>query len=125
MLKKTIFVITICYTIFIILVSLIRLNNLPDVNISFGDKIFHFGAYGVLTALWFYTFLLQFKLTFKKAVFYAATSSVILGIIIEVLQDMMTTYRALDVYDVLANTLGALLALIAIRFTKSLHVKNL
>ena len=102
-----------------------RLNNLPEVNISFADKIFHFGAYAVLTTLWFYSLFLNFKLKFKTSITYAAIFAIIFGIIIEVLQQTLTAYRALDVYDALANTLGALLATTAIWFTKSLHIKNL
>ncbi|WP_187388291.1 VanZ family protein [Seonamhaeicola marinus] len=125
MLKKIVFPVTICYTVFIAVVSLIKLNNLPDVKISFGDKIFHFVVYGGLTILWFYSFFLKFKKEFKTSILYAVVFSVVFGIILEVLQDRMTAYRALDVYDALSNTLGALLASAAIWFTKSLHVKNL
>ncbi len=42
---------------------------------------------------------------------YAALISITFGIIIEVLQDTMTVSRALDVYDILANTAGVLLAI--------------
>lgn len=124
MLKKAILPLTICYTIFIAVVSLIRLNNLPKVKISFGDKIFHFIVYGILTLFWFYTFFLSLKKPYKKSILYAVTFSVIFGIILEVLQDKLTAYRAFDVYDAVSNTLGALLAASAIWFTKSLHVKN-
>ncbi|TXE06366.1 teicoplanin resistance protein VanZ [Seonamhaeicola algicola] len=125
MLKKVILPVAICYTVFLTAVSLMRLNNLPEVNISFADKIFHFGAYAALTTVWFYSLLLHFKLKFKASIIYAAVFAVIFGIIIEVLQQTLTAYRALDVYDALANTLGALLATTAIWFTKSLHIKNL
>lgn len=36
--------------------------------------------------------------------------SVVFGIVVEVLQGTVTSYRSLDVYDMLANTFGALLA---------------
>ncbi|WP_406685023.1 VanZ family protein [Seonamhaeicola sp. MEBiC1930] len=108
-----------------IVVSLIRLNNLPDIKLSFGDKIFHFGAYAVLTIFWFYSFINTFNFKFKKALVSALILSVIFGIVIEVLQGKMTDYRAFDVYDALANTLGALLATSVILLTKSFNVKNL
>ncbi len=119
------FAATIGYTVFIVVVSLVRLNNLPDIKISFGDKVFHFGAYAVLTALWFYSFFWTFKFKIGKAIVSAAVLSVVFGIILEVLQGSMTAYRALDVYDALANTLGALLASLVLWVTKSFHVKNL
>ena len=125
MLKKSIFLITIGYTVFLTIVSLIQLNNLPDIKVSFGDKIFHFGAYTILTTLWFYTFLLTFKFKLKKALLLAAILSIGFGILLEVLQDSITVYRALDIYDALANTLGVLLASLILWFTKDLHVKNI
>lgn len=125
MLKKTILLITIAYTVSLTIVSLMRLNNLPDIKISFGDKIFHFIAYAVLTILWSYSFLFSFKFKMKKALLSSAILSVVFGIVIELLQGSMTDYRALDVYDALANTLGVLLASLLLWATKSLHIKNL
>lgn len=43
---------------------------------------------------------------------------------IEVLQGTMTVSRAYDVYDMLANSLGALLASTILWFKFRLHVKN-
>ena len=124
MLKKLIPVVTIIYSLALITVSLAKLNNVPDIGISFGDKIFHFLAYFVLTLLWFYTFLYAFKFKKKRALFFAVILSVLFGIIIEVLQESITVSRALDVYDAVANTLGALLASMVLWFKSSLHVKN-
>ncbi|RED48692.1 VanZ family protein [Seonamhaeicola aphaedonensis] len=124
MLKRGVFVATIVYTIFIIVASLIKLDNFPKVEISFGDKIFHFLTYAVLTVSWFFSFSFTFKVKIKKALLSAVLLSVIFGIILEVLQDSLTVYRALDIYDVFANTLGALAALVILMKAKSLHVKN-
>ncbi|OEK09716.1 hypothetical protein A8C32_10740 [Flavivirga aquatica] len=101
-----------------------RLNNLPDVGVSFGDKIFHFLAYCLLTLLWFSVFLLVFNLKKKKAIYFAVIFAIVFGIVIEVLQDTMTESRALDVYDVVANTMGALLASLVLWFKKKLYIKN-
>lgn len=125
MLKKGIFLIAIGYTIFIFVASLSKLDNLPSVNVSFADKIFHFGAYGLLTVLWFFSFLFKFEFKFKKALFLAVTLSIIFGIVLEILQDRMTSYRALDVYDALANTLGVLLASLTLWATKKIYIKNI
>lgn len=125
MLKKGLFLAALSYTIFLTVVSLIQLKNLPEVNISFGDKIFHFGAYAVLSVLWFYSFLVTFRFKFVKALVTAAIFSIAFGIIIEVLQESLTAYRALDIYDALANTLGVLLASLILWVTKKLHAKNL
>ncbi|GAA4800170.1 VanZ family protein [Litoribaculum gwangyangense] len=124
MLKKIALIITLIYTIALAIISLIRLNNLPDIGVSFGDKIFHFLAYGLLTFLWYQAFLQSFKFKIKRAIYSAVILSVIFGIIIEVLQGTITVVRAMDVYDAVANTLGALLVSIFLCFKNSLHIKN-
>ncbi|XCF06697.1 VanZ family protein [Tamlana crocina] len=124
MLKKLILLVTILYTLALTLVCLIRLNNLPDVGVSFGDKIFHFLAYSVLTLLWFGTFLFYTSAGRSKAILCATVFAVIFGIIIEVLQDTMTDFRSLDIYDMIANSLGALLTAGTLWLKKTLHVKK-
>ncbi|AUS07264.1 hypothetical protein C1A40_04935 [Tamlana carrageenivorans] len=101
---------TVSYTVLLATVCLITIKQVPDIGVSYGDKIFHFLAYGLLTILWFATFLLTFKITKKSAVGYALIFAVVFGIIIEVLQGTLTVSRSLDVYDMVVNTLGALLA---------------
>lgn len=124
MLKKLSFLAALCYTIALATVCLIRLTNLPDTGISFADKIFHFLAYGLLILLWYFTFLFTFNLKDRKSILYALIFSVTFGIVIEVLQDTMTDSRALDVYDILANTLGASLVSLLLLFKNNLQVKN-
>lgn len=124
MLKKIAFLTALVYAIALGTVSLITLKGLPEVQISFADKIFHFLAYSVFVVLWYFAFFYTFKLEKTKAILYAFIFAVAFGIIIEVLQDTMTVSRALDVYDALANTLGALLSAIVLWIIKSLRVKN-
>jgi VanZ family protein len=45
-----------------------------------------------------------------KALIYASVISVAFGIIIEVLQEILTETRSADLLDVLANSLGVLIA---------------
>lgn len=118
MLKKTALVLTIIYSVALTYVSLVKLNHVPDIGVSFGDKIFHFLAYSLLTFLWFGTFLFKFNFKEKKAITYAAIISIIFGIVIEVLQEVLTTYRAMDIYDVIANTSGVLLTVLVIVLKK-------
>ena len=124
MLKKSILFLTLGYTLLLTLVCLVRLNNLPDIGFSFGDKVFHFLAYVLLTILWFGTWHYHFRLKTNKSIVHALVFAIIFGIIIEVLQDVLTDYRALDVHDIFANSLGALLASIALWFKHALRVKN-
>ncbi|WOD42091.1 VanZ family protein [Hwangdonia lutea] len=124
MLKKYVFIITVFYTLGLATVSLMTLNNLPNVGINFADKIFHFIVYSVLAYLWFSTFYFKFKYKKRKAIWYAALFSIIFGIIIEVLQGSVTASRHSDVYDAIANTLGVLIMVSILLVNKKMHIKN-
>jgi glycopeptide antibiotics resistance protein len=106
--------ITILYSIVLTAVCLIDLNGVIEVKISFGDKIFHSLAYVVLTFLWYYTFYYNLNFNKGKALIYAVVISIIFGIVIEVLQGTVTTYRSSDINDVFANSFGAILAAVVI-----------
>ncbi|MFD1616487.1 VanZ family protein [Gelatiniphilus marinus] len=125
MLKKYALLIAVFYSLALALVSLVRLNNLPDVGVSFGDKIFHFLVYAVLAFLWFNTFFFVFKQKKTRAVQYAAVFSIVFGIIIEVLQGSITVSRHTDVYDAIANTLGVLIMAIILLVNKNAPIKKL
>ncbi|MGB5418656.1 VanZ family protein [Algibacter sp.] len=124
MLKKGAFLIALGYAIALGTASLMTLRDIPKVNISNADKIFHFLAYSIFAVLWYFAFYFTFNFKKRKAIIYAFILAVSFGIIIEILQDTMTASRELDVYDALANTLGALIASILLWLKKSLQVKN-
>ena len=105
------------------IVCLIDLNGVIEVKISFGDKIFHSLAYVVLTALWYYTFYYNLKFNKGKALINAVVISIIFGIVIEVLQGTVTTYRSSDIIDVFANSFGAILAAVVIA-VKNKYILN-
>lgn len=124
MLKNLFFISSITYTNFLAIVCLITLNKVPKVGISFADKIFHCFAYMVLSSLWYITLTYRFKFKRKGALIYASGFSILFGIIIEVLQGTLTTSRAFDVYDVVANTIGVLLTVIFVSVNKNITIKN-
>ncbi|WOC40973.1 VanZ family protein [Polaribacter sp. HL-MS24] len=93
-------------TLGIAFLSLIKTNELPVVHLSNIDKLFHGIAYFVLTMSWLLTF------TKRHYKYYILLACIIYGIFIEVLQTVLTTYRTGDFIDILANTTGALLALL-------------
>ncbi len=125
MLKKLALFAALIYSGVLIYASFIQTEYIPEVDVSFADKIFHFLAYFLLTLLWFVTCVYSFNFTKIKAILYASIGSVIFGIIIEVLQGMLTDYRALDVYDVIANTSGALIAVIIIVSKDNIGIKKI
>ncbi|KGL62646.1 VanZ-like protein [Polaribacter sp. Hel1_85] len=83
--------------------------KMPKVEGNFSkiDKVYHLFAYFTLTICWLFSFYK--KPTLKYLIIIGC---IIYGIIIEVLQDTLTTYRTGDFKDILANTLGIVLGLI-------------
>ena len=86
---------------------------------NFFDKVVHIGAYATLTMSW----LLYFgnKNNLRKYAFLTALFVLIYGIIIEVIQGTITANRQADLYDILANLVGILIAMIF--FSKILQKK--
>lgn len=78
-----------------------------DIEVANIDKGYHSFAYFILTITWLLAF---YKKPQKKYII--AISCIIFGIIIEILQTSLTVYRTGDYLDVLANSLGVLLALV-------------
>ena len=124
MLKKAILIIAVLYSCILAAICLISLEDVPKVNLTHIDKLFHFGTYAMLTFLWFAGFRYSLKKEKTQAIFYATLFSILFGIVIEVLQHTLTTYRSMDVFDVIANTLGALLAAFLLWVTNKIPVKN-
>jgi VanZ family protein len=128
-LKRNFFTIAfIGWMMFVTFSSLFSFGNVkpPKIDIPHLDKAVHFIFYAVACVLGilFLRERSRGKMNFLKGLFAMVIFTVVFGIIIEVLQDTMTASRVLDVYDALANTLGALMAGIVLWMNKSLHVKN-
>lgn len=84
------------------------MNSFSKVQIKGADKYVHFIFYFVLTALLILNLLSKFN--FKKAVWFSVISAVIYGIIIEVLQGVVTNYREPEILDIFFNSLGCIFA---------------
>lgn len=89
-------------------------SNIPSVNFPSIDKIVHFCFHFGFTISW----ILFFKKELKgkapddsKAYLISFIFSVFFGITIEILQSVLTLTRASDVSDILANTIGATVAM--------------
>lgn len=115
------------YTIGLFTVSVIHIESdtIKDVNFKNADKVFHFCAYFGLTILWqLYYYRHQQKARFSPDI-KILIGAIIFGIIIEIIQGELTTYRGFEYGDILANSSGALLAYIFIRFLKPFKKLNL
>ncbi|MFD2908975.1 VanZ family protein [Flavobacterium ardleyense] len=110
--ERNLFSLAVLWAIAITVASLVSLNGMPNVEVPVNDKTVHFIFYFVFTLLWY--FALKKKIKNRLLKFLIVGVAIIYGIIIEVLQGVLTQNRQADIYDALANSGGALLALLVI-----------
>lgn len=91
----------------ILYLSLVNLNNnetLKELLFPYSDKIAHFGIYAI------FSFLMFSEYNKKRKQWLPLSISIFYGILMEFLQFSFTTYRSLEIFDMLANTIGAFAA---------------
>lgn len=104
--RDNFFIIAIGITLCIAYLSLIKTPKIVLVY-SASDKVYHIIAYFTLTICWLFSFFKKPSLKYSIVVF-----CLLFGIIIEVMQQSLTSYRTGDYKDVLANIIGIVLGLI-------------
>ena len=106
-------------TIVVIFLSLVSLpsfrTSIIDVNNS--DKFGHIVAYFSLSLSWL--FATRKRYTQVKHRVILACSIIIFGIILEGLQEVLTTKRTADLYDMGANALGVIAATLTFETLRS------
>lgn len=112
--------ILVSYTLVLTIFSLVHLSDMPSIGYSFDDKIYHGLAYFVFTLI-AYNFFRQKRIA--NAIVIAVVSVSVFGMVIEVLQYTLTSYRTLDSYDILANTFGALISAVLLKFLNNTKLK--
>jgi VanZ family protein len=108
--KSTYFWLANLWTLFVAVLCLMNGSNLPHIRVNGVDKYVHFIFHFVFAFFWF-MYLYKNNLKPRIAVQWVFAGSLIFGILIELAQAFFTVSRNADVYDVLANTMGALVAL--------------
>lgn len=107
----------IAWTVFITVASLVSFNSVPKVKVIGSDKVVHFLFYLVFVLLW--------SLTKKQSEFKATQGlkivfiAIVYGIVIEILQGVLTQTRQADFYDALANSLGAIVGFVSLYCVKN------
>lgn len=88
-------------------------TNVPDLQIPHLDKLVHFVFYFVAAVLGYFSFrnLIGSRASISRIRMGLLLFLIIFGIIIEVIQHRYTMTRAGDVFDALANAIGALVGL--------------
>ena len=113
--------IAVFFTISITIGSLVKSDFIVVKSISVSDKIYHLIAYFLLMLSWLYVFCK--KETLQRNVKYIILGCIIFGIIIEILQGVITSYRTASYLDIVANTIGVLLAVLIFHvFEKKISV---
>jgi VanZ family protein len=118
---KPLLLLAILYSCVISVLFFIPSQDLPNVHFSALDKIVHILIYFILVNLWMLYLYLKNGFQFKdKWVLIVVLSVLLYGIIIEILQGLLTISRSADILDVAANLTGSL---IGIYFFKSIKNK--
>jgi VanZ family protein len=113
--------IAVFFTISITIGSLVKSDLIAVEIVSVSDKIYHFIAYFLLMLSWLYAFFKKDK--FQQNVKYIILGCLIFGIIIEILQGTITSYRTASYLDIIANIVGILLAVVVFHvFQKKINV---
>lgn len=114
LLKDNAIFIAIFITVSIAIGSLVKPDLITLKSISVSDKMYHFIAYFFLMFSWLYAFLKNEK--FQKNIKYLILGCLIFGIVIEILQGTITSYRTTSYLDILANSVGIGLAILIFHF---------
>lgn len=109
---------SILWAAFILGICLMPGRDLPKVELINADKLAHFICYVLLAFLTFYGWIKQSVYgwfhtnTFLKILLMTS----VYGFAVEVMQDQFTADRHFDLYDALANSIGAVAGCIGCKF---------
>lgn len=113
------YTIAILFTIVIIVLSLASFSSVGVniIKVKNSDKLAHVLAYFFLSLSWLFATRKRYA-TFRQKLILVACL-ILFGIILEALQDGLTTYREADFNDVLANAVGVIIATISFNQVRS------
>lgn len=113
MVKKVLFLAAVVYTIALVIVTLVDLNDVPSLGSSFDDKIYHVLAYVGLGFLWI-TYVRPSKS--KRTFFYVLGILLCFGIFLELIQNQVNSNRTFDILDLFSNCVGISLGTIVAKY---------
>ncbi|MCF6131070.1 VanZ family protein [Flavobacterium wongokense] len=125
-LKKGLFSLAVGWTVVIAFLCLVKFNDLPSLGftVSSLDKYVHITLHFVFTMLWGFYSRQKWNQIELKRIFIVVLFSIGYGILIEILQELVTTTRHADILDVLANFTGAMIAFLTFVLIKKLKKAN-
>ncbi len=99
------------WTLLIVFLSLVSMSSLKDpLDVPFKDKAVHFVFYFVFVLLWD---LWKYKSTPYKSSWILLPIALLFGILIEFSQGYFTNDRKFELFDIMANSLGAIFGFIS------------
>lgn len=109
------------YTGLIGWLSLAKVFIPVDFKVEGSDKIGHLLAYFVFAIVWFLFFFYSEKLhkKFAESWIWAAGLSFVFGVLMEIFQAVLTSYRSPEWNDILANTSGIVFAVFILKIFKN------
>ena len=113
---KFLFYIAIIYSLAILILSLISLQNVDIIKVENSDKIYHSVCYAIMMIIWSAYFKFKLKNLYVKKYLILAMSIISYGIVIEYLQMTLTNYRQFDWWDALANSIGVIIGFGLLKF---------
>ncbi|WP_165698024.1 VanZ family protein [Flavobacterium nackdongense] len=120
--KKVFLVAALFWSGVILFFCLENAKDIPQISLPYIDKFVHLVFHFVFTTLWFLYFKKRWNSSnYSNSLILSFGFSLVFGISIELLQQYVTLTRSADVIDVLANTIGASLAIISIILLNSYY----
>ncbi len=106
---RPLFYASLFYTSVITVLFLLPVRDIPKVAVKFGDKWAHVVVFFMLTLLWLLATMFN-KWFVKNNMLWVSFWALIYGIVIEALQERFFETRSADVWDVIADAIGILIA---------------
>ena len=111
----------ICYTLLVMGLLCLPGTAIPDLgefSFEYFDKVVHFALFGMLAFLWsFYFFKRQPGLSKAAIIIWVILCAILLGICMEFVQFYFVPFRDFDPWDIVANSLGAIVtAMVFVRY---------
>ena len=102
-----------------------KVSEIPFMGIPHMDKIAHFGMYFVFTFLMLYDFS-RYKMkniAWKKIIGISIIVAIAFGGSMELLQEVPSLERSTDIKDFIANSLGAICAVLSYKYINGILTK--
>lgn len=121
LLERSSILFAVFFSLLILVLSLVKVQSLPSMgDFEHSDKLKHALAYSVLSFFWLLSYHFG-KIKVKKM--HLLFLLIGYGVIIEVLQSSITSYRTGDLLDILANSIGVLFGYIFFKLLNRIYLQ--